>query len=196
MLIAVDIDEVLADFSRGLVEYYNKKHGLYLPGFHETMTEWWQAWGETRAEAVERVYEFVRSREIIELEPIPGSVAGIKELKALGHELIVVTGRPIESMDETWAWLEVYYPGAFRRAYSTDFHIISQDKDRENKGDICARRGVKLLIDDFYDYCREASERGVPSLLFTTPWNRHLQLPADISRVNSWPEIVERLNNF
>ncbi|MFH0892073.1 MAG: hypothetical protein V1867_04815 [Candidatus Falkowbacteria bacterium] len=188
MLIAIDVDEVLADFSSALVEYHNNKYHRGLLGYRPEMKHWWQAWGKTKEGAIGRVYEFINSREVLKIDPIPGAVEGVRALKESGHDLVVITGRPIEAMDETWTWLNVHFPDMFGRAYSTDFHLVNRGK--ENKGDICARRGVKLLIDDFFEYCLEAREKGVPSLLFTTPWNRDLELPAGISRANNWAEIV------
>ena len=193
MILAIDIDEVLADFSAGLVKYYKKQHGIKLRNFNIDNTEWWQAWGGTKEGAIGRVYEFVHSNAIMAIKPIKGSRRGIKELKKLGHDLLVVTGRPMAVLEKTVDWLERFYPKVFRGVYSTDFHIVN--KGKENKGDICARKGVKLMIDDYYAYCLEALEHNIPTLLYSSSWNKDKKLPTGMTRVNNWQEIVDHINH-
>lgn len=189
MKIAVDIDEVLADFSQGLVDYHNKKNGVKLSVEKRDHKKWWQVWGDTKTQAVARVYEFIHSAEIHHVRVKRGAKEGVRGLARLGHELVSITGRPMEVYDASKAWLDEHFPGAFKMIYSTDFHLI---KGRgKNKGQICAEHGVELMIDDFYEYALECLHERVPVILYTTQWNDMLPLKKGMHRAGDWREVVE-----
>jgi len=194
MKIAVDIDEVLADFANPFDDFIQKKYGLKMDRHKWNSELWWQAWGGTKTTAVAKIFEFVKSRDFDELPVVPGAVEGVKRLKDMGHELVVITGRAADWMGRTKRWLDHNFNGCFTRVESTDFHMINSG--HKTKGQLAKEFGCDILIDDFPHYAEEAIKNGVKVLLFDTGFNHNYPEHDDIHRVKDWKEVVKIISNI
>ena len=92
MLIAVDLDDVLADTVNAVVSFHNETYGTTLTREDFISPHWEDVWGGTRAESVNKFLEFTRSPYFTDVSPIAGSQRAIASLKK-SHELVIVTSR-------------------------------------------------------------------------------------------------------
>ena len=191
MKIAIDIDEVLADFANPFDKFIKKKYGLKMDRNKWNTEEWWLAWGGSKTTAVGKIYEFVSSGALKKLPLIKGAQDGVKELKEQGHELMIITGRAVDWMSATKAWLDKNFPKTFSQIESTDFHVAKGGL--KTKGILARELGCDILIDDFPHYAEEAIRNGVKVLLFDTGFNHVYHEHDDIHRVKDWEEVVEKI---
>ncbi|HLD15216.1 MAG TPA: hypothetical protein VJB94_01415 [Candidatus Nanoarchaeia archaeon] len=96
MKIAVDLDEVLADFMIGFLNHYNNKHetNFAISDFKQFDLE--KTFSTTKEQAIHEVYDFIEKGGYQKLSPVEGSISGTKRLSEIGRKLIVVTSRQKE----------------------------------------------------------------------------------------------------
>lgn len=189
MLIAIDIDDVLADFSEGFIKYLKHAHNRDVEIHDLKIEEWWSAWGKSQDQAVETIQEFLKSKQVSELEPKDGAARALKLLKQAGHKLVVITGRPVAAHKMTRQWVHDNLPAVFDEVYCTDFHIVNHNP--MTKGTICAELGVDILVDDYPGYARECVGQGVTVLLFESFWNHGFEPTPGIIPVSNWSQVLE-----
>ena len=188
MNIAVDIDEVLADFANPLDRFVKNKYGIKMDRAKWNTEEWWHTWGGSKTTAAAKIMTFMMSPEFRVIPVVPGAKEGIAKLREMGHELVIITGRPAEIMKQTEKWLDQHFPGCFKEVHSTDFHILKHG--HLTKGSLCAKLGARILIDDFPHYAEECIANGVKVILFDTGYNHNYKEHDDIIRVKGWPEAI------
>jgi 5'(3')-deoxyribonucleotidase len=185
MIIASDIDEVLADFLVMFLKYRNDTYGT------DWRTEqfYTYVWSEVFGESKERMYsilsDFFVSDHIRRIRPKRGAVAGIKEL-AREHTIYVTTSRPRIIAPMTEQWLERHFPNCFTRVFFSNQPAYGSFG--ATKGEICHSIGADIFLDDQYSYCEECLKEGIEVILFDSPWNRELELPPHVTRVRTWGE--------
>jgi uncharacterized HAD superfamily protein len=193
MIIAVDIDEVLADTLNHFIFLYNQKFKTSFQRDDFYNFNWWEILGLAREEFVEIFTRMVTQGFFSELAVIAGARKGIRSLQEK-YQLVIVTGRPKIVAAETRAWLDKHFPKAFTRIYFTREVVmgpILRDKD-----EICQILGVDLIIEDEFDFAENCAEKNIPVLLFNKPWNRKDQVPSRITRVYSWEDILKEIKNI
>ena len=192
-VIAVDIDEVLADFINYFVEYHNltyktqmTKDKVFSFSLHEVF--------EVSTEVImERMIKFSEEGHNAKIALVPGAKEGIDALAKKGYELHLVTSRPGAIKEVTEKWIEEHFPGKFtdlHHAFNPNIHAKGSKK---KKWEICKEIGAGVLIEDFLPNAMGCSENGITVYLMDTPWNQQDDLPSNIIRVKSWMEIVEYL---
>ncbi len=194
MKIAIDVDDVLADFSTEFIKFQKKKYDLDLEPIKDELYSagWVDNSGLSRKEGYRRIIEFVESDVTKNLKTINGSQEAVKKLKEK-FNLIALTGRPASAGESTRIWLNKNFPEIFSDFLITDMHMISGNK--KDKGEMCIENGIKLLIDDLPQYCLECASADVPTFLFNQPHNQYFddQEYPEITRVSSWDAIVNKL---
>jgi len=78
--------------------------------------------------------------------------------------------------------------------YFTNHYSKKELNETKKKSNICIELGVELLIEDSLDYAFECSSEKIKVLLLDKPWNKADKLPAGVTRVHSWREIIEKIN--
>ncbi len=58
MKIGIDLDDVLIEFLPSLIQYHNEAHSTCLELSQFTSYKFWEIWGGTREQAVQKVYAF------------------------------------------------------------------------------------------------------------------------------------------
>jgi len=193
MIIAFDCDDVLVDYVQGLVDFTNNVLGI--KRVMEDMTEYSfdKFWGCSIEEAISRVDRFHRTQRFRELEPILGAIEGVRKLKSMGHDLVVISSRPDYTLRDTFNNLRKHYGNAFSRIYfSKNPYTGRGDKD---KRDFCKELDVKMLVEDNLVYAIECAEV-CDVLLLNTHWNQTNELPNRVKRVSSWEEIVDEIEKI
>ncbi len=187
MIVAIDIDEVLADFLSAYLRFCNARSRTSFTREQFRSYRFEDVLGGTREDMLALTHEFHDGGHLLSIPPLPAAQEGIARL-ARSHELIVVTSRPHAIERETREWIERHFPGVFSAVHLTN--EFSSDGPRTTKALVCLAHGAKLIVDDNLDYAAQCAQAGVPALLLDAPWNRAAALPDGVTRVRSWDEIV------
>ncbi|MGM5484388.1 MAG: 5' nucleotidase, NT5C type [Nanobdellota archaeon] len=185
MRIAIDMDDVIADFSSAFIRFYNENYGTGLKKEEIFTYDLWRVVGEDKEGFLRKLKPLFSSDALEELNPLPGAVESLKELSRK-HELIIVTARQEKNKEKTYNWIDKHLPGVFDKIVFTNRF----NDDELRKVDVCTDHGASLIIEDNYDNARECLPH-LDVILMDQPWNReHLE---GARRVKSWAEIMEVL---
>lgn len=194
MIIAIDVDDVLGDFSEAFIKFIKHQHDVNVDIHNLKVAQWWQAWGHTQEEANAMIFDFLESDEVMHIKPKTGAVRALKILKHAGHVLYVITGRPAKGQERTKQWVHDNMPEVFEKIFCTDFHLVSGGE--MTKGSICKQIGAQALVDDFPGYAEECLAAGVRVLLFDSFWNQGYALLAGMTRVHNWDEVIREIEKL
>jgi uncharacterized HAD superfamily protein len=184
--IGIDFDDVLHDFNESLYSYHNKKYGTSIKRNDVVSYDIEKIWGGTKDEAIEKVYEFYRTREHDETMPLDGSVEVIRSL-AHKFSLHIITSRVEEIKDLTIRWLDRHFPDMFSSVVFVN-HYGKSMKSKRTKAEVCSELYVDLMIEDSLEHALAISACGIPVILIDCPWNQG-ETPDNVYRVRSWKEI-------
>uniref|UniRef100_A0A7S4PWU5 5'-nucleotidase n=1 Tax=Alexandrium monilatum TaxID=311494 RepID=A0A7S4PWU5_9DINO len=200
IVVALDIDEVLAQY---LDRYLAFRNGKYKTSFQSSdffEYTFWKVFGDRYEEEQDYVSEFHATDYFKSLELVPGAQEGVRRLASLPSvELHIVTSRQEEIAEETRSWLERHFPGIFPLERIHIGNHFGRTGPRVSKSKICVEIGARLLIDDSWEYCREVAEAGTPALLFdldgSYAWNKgDDRVHGLVTRVTSWTHVVDLLS--
>lgn len=194
MIIAVDIDDVLADTLNGFLKYYNKKYNTKFQRRDFNIYHWGDVLGLHFGDFLKIFKDYALNGNFRKLLPARGAQAAMAKLKK-NHSLVVVTGRENYLIADTEYWLKRYYPGIFSGVHYTA-SMLEKEKGKGSKTGACWQEGVDLMIEDQYDFAKDCAADGIKTLLMECPWNRDLKLPANIIRVKSWREVLSQVNTL
>jgi len=188
MIIAVDIDEVLADTVNTFCDVYNKKYRTKIKRQDFYNFKWWDIIGIDRFAFKEQFMGLIKQEHFFKKIPVKsGALAGISELKE-NHTLMIVTGRPKSLAGITEEWLIENFGDIFSSVNFTREKIL--EPSVESKFSVCKRLKAEILIEDEIDNAAECASNGLTALLFDAPWNQQIAESDRIIRVHSWPEII------
>ena len=190
MKIAIDIDEVLGQFLSALIEYHNNKYDTKFTEEDFHSYNFWNVWGGTKDEAIEKVYNFNRTVSFKNIEPVGGAKKSINELKEK-NELFIITSRPQDTKENTKEWLEKNFPNTFSKVYFTGDFV--NDGHLKTKKEICDDLDIDILIEDSGNYANDCTNSKRKVFLFNKPWNKDITIKEGVIRINSWKEIVEKI---
>lgn len=190
MKIAVDIDEVLANYLSNLIEYHNATYGTNFKREQFYSYEFWKIWGGTKEQAVQKVYDFHQTPYFKKIKPIPHSQDAIRALKTK-HIFYIITSRQEEVQRETEQWINEHFPDTFSEIHFTNRY--SQSKQPTSKANVCCSLNIDMLIDDSLEYALECQKLEKNVLLMDSPWNRTPSLPDAIKRIFSWKDVINTI---
>ena len=111
-VLAIDMDEVLAQFITGIAKFYSSEIDntctITADQFH-TM-DFSKVWGITEEQTNEIVRQFYQSQIFELLQPVVGALDALRRLKACGFELHIVTARQHNIETATRQWLHAHFP--------------------------------------------------------------------------------------
>jgi len=191
--IGIDIDEVVADFMRKFLEFYNLKNGRSITPRDIKIYHLWENefhnFGGSRESGIVLVDEFHDSDFFDKIELIKGAKESIDELKTR-FEIVFISARAKRFEEKTNRFFKKYFPeDNFQICYSGDLHEGSK-----SKAEICSELGVDVHIDDNQFYSKDIADKGIKVLLFDKPWNQNHEEHDNIEKVFSWDEIMDRIN--
>lgn len=189
--IAIDIDDVLADYAAEFVLASNKLWGtnFTVDDYNE---DWMALWGVGIDEVVERGKVLFEDRIHERLKHKDAAVPVLESLSKR-YRLTVLTARDEQSKAMTLEWFTRHYPMIDHTNITFAGLWNNPDKDtaKRTKGAIAKNLGVDYIIDDQLKHCIAAAEHGITALLFGEySWNQADELPPGITRVSNW-EAVE-----
>lgn len=191
LLLAVDIDEVLAYHNKALAAWHNRQYGTNHTANAYFTDYWSRVWNVRPEEAEARAVAFHASGAHAQLKPVKGALDALQRLQKF-YDLAVITVRRQQVIEDTCAWIDLYYPNVF-----TGIHFLHFWDKNENttKAQLCRSIGASYLIDDSVKHCTQAAELGINALLFGNySWNKVAHLPKHIKRTANWGEVLKLLD--
>ncbi|MEO6508988.1 MAG: hypothetical protein ABIO02_03470 [Patescibacteria group bacterium] len=190
MIIAVDIDSVLADLVPNMNDYYNEKFHTEYTIDHYINYDLSQVWKEQKRENIVNVLmDFFDSPQMDTLKPMSGAVEAVSYLKK-NNTLFVITARPYSVEDKTLRWLNTYFPGMFDGIHHTN-QLLHNTEKHINKSDVCSQIKADIMIEDNIDYAEDCAGCGITTFLLEQGWNRDRVVHQDIIRVKDWNELLD-----
>lgn len=109
--------------------------------------------------------------------PIVGTYYFLNYLENSGHELGMVTARPMETVVETVRFMKARFPDI---DFALGHHFVNSEsqlnmKDLPSKERVLEEIEPTFYFDDNVDYCKQANNLGIKTYLISnkfTPWNR------------------------
>ena len=193
MLIGIDLDDVLADFITYLIEFHNQTYGTKLAKDEFNYYEFWEIWGGTRKEAIQKVYNFHNTSFFTNIKPTLGSIESINTLKK-DNELVIITSRQNSVIKPTREWVNQHFPNCFSEIYFTNHYSLAGQQIK--KSTICSTLSVDILVEDSLVYALDCLSKEREVILIDQPWNQQEILPKGISRVKSWEEVVNLITTY
>ncbi len=197
-IIAIDIDDVIADSTESYRLEVNKALGVNLTsedykvphnfywGYYERVWEMHGLGGKVPVKQLDIAMAIDQSH----MPLLPGASFAIGELSKQ-FELVVITARDINWERATLKWLKSHFGEAIS---SVHFAGHSRSGANKTKGQLCAELGARWLIDDNPEHCLTAIDAGLGAILFgERGW--HHQAPAHLIRCKDWPAVLEYLSN-
>ena len=191
-IIGIDLDDTLLDFNNSLHAYHNKKYGTNITRENITSYELDKVWGYSPEEVDKKLFEFYFTKEHEETAPIFGSLDAVNKLKNR-HDLHLITVRGDQIAEPTMLWIQTHFPSHFTSINLTN-KIFGIPGKTYSKVDVCRRLGVDLMIEDSLSQAIEISKVVEKVYLLDCPWNQG-ETPTNMTRVNSWDEIITHLNS-
>lgn len=186
-VIAIDIDDVLADYALGFIEFSNAHWGTNLT-IDDYEEHWANVWKVDTAEVIRRA-DLIHEKRMVKDLAHKSEALPVLERLSQRFDLIVVTSRRIQNKEDTLAWLQLRYPmlSTENVTFSGFFDTIDHTSIHRTKGSIISSIGARYMIDDQPKHCLSAAEYGVEALLFGNyKWNQLADLPANVTRVPDW----------
>ena len=194
LIIAVDIDEVLAASAESFIAYTNDQWGmdLTIDDYHE---HWAEVWKVDHAELLRRAKQYNSSGVLESQRHFEEAEAVLTEL-AQAYKLVIATARRRELSGPTEKWLEDHYGGIFSEIhYAGIWDTNHEDAAHFTKAALCQEIGADYLIDDQLKHCGSAAESGISAILFGNyTWNQAEVLHPNINRCSNWHEVLEYFN--
>jgi len=188
--IAIDIDDVLADFAESFVEYSNNKYGTNLRA-EDYGEDFVKLWGVDNEEVARRISDMNETRIATRLGRKEHAFEALEYLKQR-YDLFIVTFRISDLKDDTIQWIETNFPNIFKddRIYFGGSSNMSDSYKLFTKGELVKQLKIDYLIDDQIRHCLSSASQGVKALLFGNHTKDDIdKLPKNIYRVRDWREV-------
>lgn len=191
--IAVDIDDVLADYAEAFIATSNRLFGTAID--RASYTEDWYSLWNVPDEEVKARREAMFATDMHEvIAPKNGALTALNKLES-SYRLIIITSRHQAVRTATLEWINAHYPVIAEA--DINFSGVWDDGHRDaalrTKGDIAASLGVDFLIDDQPKHCNAVAERGIQALLFG-PQHDVSKIHDKVVPVADWNEVVGFFN--
>lgn len=178
--IGIDIDGVIADTDTAFRKRMREVFKRDFP--QDMMREFnYEDCFKFTEEEKKIFYSLFSDRHLWEgIEVICGARETLAKLKQR-HSLIIITGRPVEVSDVTFAWL-------WDKRIPFDKLYFMEGKE---KYEIAQLNGHKFshFLEDHPDHALRMAQSGVKVLLMDYPWNQKIENHPGIERVKNWDEI-------
>jgi len=192
VIIGFDLDDVLFDLMGPMVPWHNERYGTSLTRDEYFTFDLDKVWNCTGDEAWDRVCNYYQSEHYKNSLPVEGALEGMKKLNEK-YQCVIITARPESQETMVREWLDLHLPKVFDEVVFTNH--FNKDGVKRTKSSVCLELGVKLFVEDAIHNAEDVAGAGIPVLLMDTPWNR-VELPPLVTRVTSWNEIVEKINEL
>lgn len=195
-IIAIDIDEVLAEYATEFVKFSNERWGTHLT-VEDYSENWSQVWQITHNETMERSKHIYKPDEGVygRLAPVIGADEALRKLRE-EFDIVLVTSRPLLVEQETRAWLEQHYSSLVTDIYFAGMYDgdVTDYSFLRTKSSVYSQIKPKFVIDDQPKHCLAAADLGIHAILFGNyPWNQDVNDSSLITRCHDWNEVLHHI---
>jgi len=187
LTIGVDFDDVLFEFNKGFLAYFNKLHGTSFTRDQVNDYQLHLLIGGTKETVHDLIDTFYLSLDHDTVLPVLGAVEHIQAL--MHHELVVISARPEHTRTATEKFITTYFEGVFKSVHLTGLYR-GTSANTKSKEEVARECGVDIFIEDSLSHARKITAAGIPVVLIDTPWNQEMT-PEGATRVFSWEEVVK-----
>lgn len=192
MILAIDIDEVVANTLPAFLRHYNQKFLCSVNPEHFATSDWALHLKLSPFELDAEIREFICGPHYASLLPV-GDAESVLTILSGSHTLYAVTSRWGELQQTTEQWLEEYFPNIFAAIYfSSSSHANVLQPSSKSKAHICKEIGADLMIEDCPKHLADCLASGLQVAVFDRPWNRSF-VEQEAWRINSWIELLPLL---
>ncbi len=181
MRLGIDLDGVVANFTKGWMDFYNREFGTDLEVGDS------KRWNDlVDLTHFANIGEFWRWSSDLDgrsvfwhLEPFPGAVEALRALTDDGHQVIIITTKPRFAVDDTYEWIESH------RIPAAEIHIL------EDKWLIEAA----VYLDDGPHVLPGLTRYRPESTVcrYVRPWNKPVPGTVDVNDFDEFREVVSRV---
>ena len=190
MKIALDLDEVTADFLDHFLIFYHKKTGRLFEKKNITSYDWWSHLSMTKGELTNLINEFHLNHGN-EISAVKHAIDSINKLVD-NHSIIIITSRPSIFKEKTESWIKKHLENIPLDVYfSSDF----SQQIGKTKSELCRELEVSVILEDSGEYALDCAKNGTKAILFDKPWNANFK-HENIIRVNNWIEALGAINKL
>lgn len=195
-LIAIDIDDTIADSTESLRLLVNKRLNVDLgPEAYQIKEDYWgyyeRVWEANdiggKVSLADFAEEMVEDQSHVPL--LPSAQFAITQL-AKEYDIVLITSRDQSWEDATRRWLDANLGDNVADVYFVTSHTDSQAL---TKGQLCRHLGAVMLIDDNIEHCQSALDEGVEAILFGA-YGWHHTAPDHMTRCQDWSAVLDTLN--
>jgi uncharacterized HAD superfamily protein len=182
LVIGFDIDGVIVDFGSAVLPVLSKVCDR--PVLYQDLCS--MDLGKTLnidEKAMAHTWQQILGSDLLShAAPIKGAIEGLSALS--GHEIWLVTSRPVSTRDLTLSWL-----CENRVTYN---HIeFGRHGDKFSVGP-----KFDVFVEDFAEEAYALAEAGIFTILFNQPWNATSFLHENCKRVYDWDGILALIDNL
>ena len=184
MRLGIDLDGVVANFTKGWMEFYNRQFGTNLVVADS------KNWGDlvdlTHFESIDEFWDWSSDLDghsvFWHLEAFPGAVKALRSLVDAGHQIIIVTTKPDFAIRDTHEWVERH------RIPAAEIHIL------EDKWLVPAH----IYLDDGPHILPGLVEHRPESTVcrYIRPWNTPVEGAVDVNDFGEFRDVVDRLSDI
>jgi len=190
-IIAVDLDEVLAETARALLSYKKNRINWKRITWNEISS--YNLWeieklGINKKKSIWVFLWFLLGAWLWnKINPVVGAKTKLKEFKRKWYKLHVVTARHFLLRFATWVWLYINYKHIFDSVEFANFFTRFSTK----KSEICKKLWANIIIEDNLENAIECANEWIKVYLIDKPWNQNYDKKKHkwITKVSSWSEI-------
>jgi len=185
--LAIDIDEVLAEFAKTYMDYLKRKGHRTIPFEDIKKYQLWDYLDIPREQAYKYSLELLGLEESKKMPLVPGARESVQKLAEF-FDLIFITARNLDFKEVTYSFIKeqigiqdplIYFSG-------DDYYKKNSSK---TKLAICEDLGISYIVEDNPDFLQNHSQSPVIILLLEKPWNKAFTGKNIISCKN-WEEVL------
>jgi|TARA_B100001750_G_C15521680_1_gene612091 5'(3')-deoxyribonucleotidase len=181
MRIGIDLDGVVADFTKGWTSHYKKQFGREIKEEH--IVSWGLSKPLTHFEKEEDFWKWAKnlggSTIFRHLDTYEESVETLKKLSLDGHNIVIISSKPWWTISDTFLWL------GEKEIPTREVHFI-EDKWKVD---------CDIYLDDSPDKLKEYLDKRSEKVIvrFIRPYNKPLK---DVKDVTSWKEFYSLVKSL
>lgn len=181
MRLGIDLDGVVANFTKGWMDFYNRDFGTDL--VVDDSRRWNDLVDLTHFTNIGEFWRWssdLDGRSVFwHLEPFPGAIEALQDLHDEGHEIVVVTTKPRFAVGDTYEWIE-------RHDLPADEVHILEDKWLVE---------CDVYLDDGPHILPKLVRHRPQSTIcrYVRPWNTPVEGALDVHDFDEFREVVDRL---
>jgi uncharacterized HAD superfamily protein len=148
-----------------------------------------------RPEETAELYRIVhRPDELMQMAPIDGAIAALRQWADSGYEIAIVTGRPPESYEPSLAWLDRYRVPHQSFSMVDKYSRFRTDNTVAIRLDELARREYCWAVEDSLPMAQFlATQMKLPVALIDCPWNRAAEDHVNVGRYAEWQTLATQM---